>query len=469
MDPMLAEFRRVAGSIAYRPAQMDVVSNVSGEAAGSELSTADYWVRHVREAVRFAAGVGALHARGVTEYVELGPRPTLLGLIPACLPAGAKAPALVASLRPERRETAAALEALGSHYAQGGRVEWTGVFPRGGARVDLPTYPWQRQRYWIEASALPAHRARGTTTGHPLLRTRITAAGVDAIYEATLSLSDQPWLADHRLGEQVIVPGMAVAELVRAAAEYYLEDTPQVRDLVLSAPLVLEAGKARRVQVVVSKKGTRAQVYSQPAEEMGPCWIFHSTADIALRQPSAAATVDVEALRRRCAKLLDVAALYEDFAIAGVHYGPVFRGVRGLSIGTGEALGEIHLPAAAKARGYGMHPALFDAALQVARHAVPSGDGAAWVPFAMGQLVIYEPGRREALVHARLANGRGGAPVIDILVMDAAGMPIAELSGLRYRRADALSAFTTRPSAKSRRPSRALEHVRDPSPVKEPN
>ena len=139
MEPMLEEFGRVAESIAYGPARIEVVSNVSGKVAGGELSTAEYWVRHVREAVRFADGIGALHAAGVTEYLEIGPTPTLLGLVPGCLPSGAKEPVLVASLRPERAEAVTVLEALGAHYAQGGRLKWEGVFPDGGARVELPT------------------------------------------------------------------------------------------------------------------------------------------------------------------------------------------------------------------------------------------------------------------------------------------------------------------------------------------
>src|SRR5262249_60401635 len=119
-----------------------VVSNVRGAAAGSELATAEYWVPHVGEGVRFADGVGALHAAGVTQYLEIGPKPTLLGLVPACLPLQASDPALVASLRAERTEPMAILEALGAHYARGGRIAWERVYPSGGLRVELPSYAW---------------------------------------------------------------------------------------------------------------------------------------------------------------------------------------------------------------------------------------------------------------------------------------------------------------------------------------
>ncbi|WEQ57357.1 type I polyketide synthase [Komagataeibacter nataicola] len=144
MEPMLEEFRQVAASVEYRPARIAMASNVSGKME-DELSSADYWVRHVREGVRFADGIAALHAAGVTEYLEIGPRPTLLGLVPACLPETAE-PVLAASLRPDRSEPAGVLAALGARYARGGRVEWRELFPQGRRPVALPTYPWQRQR-----------------------------------------------------------------------------------------------------------------------------------------------------------------------------------------------------------------------------------------------------------------------------------------------------------------------------------
>ena len=158
--------RRVAETVGYRPAQIEVVSNVSGQVAGSELSGPQYWVRHVREAVRFADGIAALQAAGVTQYLEIGPKPVLLALVPGCLATSASEPLLLASLRAERSEAATMLEALGGHHAHGGRVNWEAVFPKAGRRLALPTYPWQRKRYWIEASG--SQQRSGHPTAHPL-------------------------------------------------------------------------------------------------------------------------------------------------------------------------------------------------------------------------------------------------------------------------------------------------------------
>ncbi|WP_158501755.1 type I polyketide synthase [Vitiosangium sp. GDMCC 1.1324] len=151
MGPMLEAFERVAESVTYRRPSLSLVSNLSGKRVSDEVSTPGYWVRHVREAVRFADGVKALHEAGAGTFVEVGPKSTLLGLVTACLPDAE--PALIVSLRAGREEPVSVLEALGSLWSTGARIDWSRVFPAGGRRVPLPAYPWQRERYWLEAPA----------------------------------------------------------------------------------------------------------------------------------------------------------------------------------------------------------------------------------------------------------------------------------------------------------------------------
>ncbi|HEX4420879.1 MAG TPA: SDR family NAD(P)-dependent oxidoreductase, partial [Kofleriaceae bacterium] len=172
MDPMLDAFARVADTVVYRAPRTPLVSALSGALVGAlsgalvgalvngEVASAGYWVRHVREPVRFADAVRALHAAGARTFVEIGPRAALLGLVPDCVPDGH--PVLVASVKAGRDEAQGALEALGAVWAAGGDVAWAGVFGDGAARVDLPTYPWQRRRYWFES------RARGSSSDDPI-------------------------------------------------------------------------------------------------------------------------------------------------------------------------------------------------------------------------------------------------------------------------------------------------------------
>jgi acyl transferase domain-containing protein len=176
MAPMLGEFRQVAESIQYGRPRVAMVSNVSGRLCGAEIGTAEYWVRHVREAVRFGDGVRALHEAGARRFLEVGPKATLLGLVPSCLPSDkAEEGVLLASLRAERSEVEAVLEALGGYWVHGGAVDWQGVFPAGGRRVELPTYAWQRVRFWVDAPGPQGEleRRRGTRCSECVCRRRV--------------------------------------------------------------------------------------------------------------------------------------------------------------------------------------------------------------------------------------------------------------------------------------------------------
>ncbi|HVR07471.1 MAG TPA: SDR family NAD(P)-dependent oxidoreductase, partial [Thermoanaerobaculia bacterium] len=433
MDPMLEEFRGVAESVLYRPARIEVVSNVSGGMAGSELSSAAYWVKHVREGVRFSDGVGTLHAAGVTEYVEVGPQPTLLGLVAESLPAGAPEPVLVASLRPERSERAAALAALGSHYAHGGRVDWAGVFAPGSRRVDLPTYAWQRQRYWIETSVVGTRG--GEPTGHPLLGVRVPMAGAEAAYESVLSRSSHAWLYEHRVGASAVMPGAGVGELVRAAGEDQLGSAVEVLSLVLQAPVVLPEEGGQRVQVVVKEEDGRTEVsvYSQRMEgSSGSEWTLHASGEVRAARLEVPARLDVAAARGRCGERIDMAQAYEGFASAGLEYGAAFQGLQALWRGTDEAVGEVSLPEGVEgAERYGIHPALLDAAFQsvagIARTA------ALHLPFAMDKVTVHRAGAASGVVHVRRRSESGDGVAADVTLADEQGEVLVEVAGLRSR------------------------------------
>ncbi|MCG0291147.1 acyltransferase domain-containing protein, partial [Streptomyces sp. PSAA01] len=141
MEGMLGEFGEVLRGVEFRAPSVLLVSNVSGVVAGEELCSPDYWVRHVRETVRFADGLGTLRGLGVGTFLELGPDGTL-----SALADGDGLPVL----RPGRPEPTAAMEALGGLFVRGIEIDWAAVFP-GARQVDLPTYAFQRERFWLES------------------------------------------------------------------------------------------------------------------------------------------------------------------------------------------------------------------------------------------------------------------------------------------------------------------------------
>ncbi|WEQ54930.1 SDR family NAD(P)-dependent oxidoreductase [Komagataeibacter nataicola] len=429
MEPMLEEFRQVAASVEYRPARIAMASNVSGKME-DELSSADYWVRHVREGVRFADGIAALHAAGVTEYLEIGPRPTLLGLVPACLPETAE-PVLAASLRPDRSEPAGVLAALGARYARGGRVEWRELFPQGRRPVALPTYPWQRQRYWVAA----AQQQVGQTTGHPLLGVRVPVAGA-AVYESVLSAAEQPWLYDHRVGVSALMPGAGIAELVRAAGEDWFDDPAvEISSLVLRSPLVLAEQDGQRIQVVVREEDglTEALVYSRRASASADAeWILHASGELRISGVSESGRIDPEALRARCGERIDVTQVYENYTSIDLNYGPAFQGLQSFWRGSGEVFAEVALPDEVDgAERYGVHPALLDAAFQSLCGIAESQELS--LPFAMERLIVHAAGASAALVHVRRREGTGEGLAVDVTLADARGEVLAEVIGLSVR------------------------------------
>ncbi|MFI1741231.1 type I polyketide synthase, partial [Streptomyces sioyaensis] len=157
MDPMLDDFRTVASALTYTEPRIPLVSNVTGRTtAPGELTTPEYWVTHAREAVRFTDAVRTLLSRGATRFVEIGPDAVLSGMVQGCLdPGEAERVRVVPTMRKKWDEARAVLTSLGQLYAGGAVVDWRGLYAGSGAReVDLPTYAFQRRRYWIDSPAL---------------------------------------------------------------------------------------------------------------------------------------------------------------------------------------------------------------------------------------------------------------------------------------------------------------------------
>ncbi|WP_204289628.1 type I polyketide synthase, partial [Microbispora amethystogenes] len=268
MEPMLAEFARVAGILAYSPPSLPVVSTVTGElATAEELCSPDYWVRHVRDAVRFRDGVAALHARGVDTFVEIGPDGVLSAMAQDCLADASGDLAFVPVLRRDRGEVRQLLSAVAVAHTRGTALEGSAYGP-DARRVDLPTYAFQGRRFWMSPQEPNDALGLGQAPAdHPLLGAVLRAAGEDrVVLTGRLSLRTHPWLADHVISGRVLLPGTALLELAVYAGDQ--AGCPQVEDLTLHAPLVVPERGGVSVQVVVAEPddaGRRVvDVFSRP-------------------------------------------------------------------------------------------------------------------------------------------------------------------------------------------------------------
>lgn len=426
MDPMLGEFRKVAESIRYRAPTIPMVSNVTGGLATDELTCAEYWVRHVRDAVRFSSGIAKLHSHGVRTFLEIGPQGTLVGMVASCLPESAHDElCLVTSLSKGKREAVSVLEALGRLYAHGAAVEWSGVFQGEHHVVSLP------DRHDAEVR-------RGESTGHPLLGVRLPVAGSGAVYESVWVRDEQGWLFDHRVAGMPVAPGAGVAETIRAAGEHFL-GVPgiEVGGLVLQAPLTLPMTGGQRVQIILTEDGknVQASLYSQFASpKSDEAWTLHATAQVRRLDGVTSASLDWTAACARCREAVETEAFYESAHVAGLEYGPAFRGKRRILRGDGEVAAEVELPKGIdQAEQYGVHPALLDAAFQTLL--ALSDRGRLALPYAIERFVVHQAGASLARVHAkRVSTGESsGALTVDITLADEHGRVVAEVRGLQAR------------------------------------
>ncbi|MCX4530026.1 polyketide synthase dehydratase domain-containing protein, partial [Streptomyces sp. NBC_01551] len=240
--------------LVYGAPRIPVVSNLTGALVSDEMGSAEFWVRHVREGVRFLDGVRALAAAGVTTYVELGPDGVLSALVQDCLTDDtAEAAVRVPVLRKGRPEAEALAAALAQAHAHGVTVDWTAYFAGTGARrVDLPTYAFQRKRYWLDVgvSVEDVLAAGLDTAGHPLLGATLPLPASDGlVLTGRLALSTHPWLTDHTVMDTVLLPGTAFVELaLRAGAEAGCDT---VEELAIEAPLTLGDQGAVQLQLAV--------------------------------------------------------------------------------------------------------------------------------------------------------------------------------------------------------------------------
>ena len=429
MDSALAEFREVAAGLSFAAPRIPVVSNVTGRIATAEqLTSPDYWTSQIRGAVRFHDGVSTLMAAAVSVFVELGPGGTLCALVRGG--AGENEPTALPLLRSQRPEPSSLLLALGRAHTVGVGVDWTAFLPHG-RHIDLPTYPFEHERYWLDAPVdLADLTAAGLEpTGHPLLGVRIATPDSQAItYSGLLSLTAQPWLADHAVYGAALLPGAAMAELALHAGQ----GTAGVRlaELSLHAPLLVPELGGARTRLVLGEpdaEGNRNLTLYSRAADADPAagWTRHATGTLAAGPEPADPGEDLTAWPPAGATRLEVGGLYEGLREHGFDYGPRFQGLVAAWGSGDEVFAEIELPAGAEPAGFRIHPALLDAAL----HTVFLSPAVPWqgrLPVALSDVTILAEQARSLRVRMTpLGGGRARLALADGL-----GHPVAVIGAL---------------------------------------
>ena len=485
MEPMLSEYERSAQALHYQPPKVQWISNLTGEALKwNEWSgrMGEYWRRHVREPVQFARGIKTAAQQGVEVFLEVGPHPVLSGLGRATLKSQTNltwSPSLARGAGATER----LLMSLAQLYAKGVRIDWRAFDRDRGQRiVSLPTYPFQRQRYWLEESTT---RVRLAGPGvHPLLGERRNSAVMSACFERALTCTDPAFLADHRIGGQVVMPMTAYLEIALAAGRIALErNALDVVDLNLDAPMIFADGVERVMQVIVDTADTagahRVRVFSRVASAAASApWTLHATANVveqrAEHEAQEARTSSPRATAGKstttgnavtagsvvaigsaviagsgvttgaavaAGKPVDAATLYSKLRSLGVEFGPSFLGLQTVTRSADNGtVGRVASPPSirADAARYLSHPAMLDACLHVAALAVDDGtrtDERIYLPVGIDRFTLLQAFPAEVIGTAHVREGDGGGELIrlDVDVRTESGEPVARLEGVRCR------------------------------------
>lgn len=450
MEPILDPFEEVAAKLNYNAPKIDLISNLTGEIVkAGQTCDAGYWRRHVREPVRFAAGMQRLHEEGCRVLLEVGPHTTLLGMGKKSWPddSGIWLP----SLRKGRDDWQQLLGSLQSLYVSGLDVDWSG-FDRDYRRrkVALPTYPFQRQRYWLETkpaktSAIPRE---ATPAGHPLLGVQLQSPLSEIQFESYLSIDSHPFLSDHQVYGLPVFPATAYMEMALAGASEALgAGHYALQDIFIHEPLILSEDQAQALQLVLKPNGAdgaKFQIFSlrQNERQQVGTWKMHASGSV---HPAASASVpsSIEYLQARCREEVSVDTFYQQLQEAGLEYGPAFQGIERLWCGEGESLGSIRLPdSLPQVEGYVLHPALLDSCLQVfagiffSDHELRLKEGV-YLPIGLERLQVAGPCGSQLWGHARLqccVDTSQDTLKADFSVLDEDGRLVAELTGLLMKR-----------------------------------
>ncbi|HEX9918267.1 MAG TPA: SDR family NAD(P)-dependent oxidoreductase, partial [Pyrinomonadaceae bacterium] len=433
MEPLVRSFEQAAREVSYAEPRVEFISNVTGRAAGREVACADYWVAHVRQPVRFAAGMESVARAGVDAYVEIGPKPILLQMGRQCLPE------TQGVWLPSWRRGGGwqeLLTSLGELHLLGLPVNWFGFdAPYERRRVPLPTYPWKRRRHWVDA---PARQQQGRTVesgeqtdrdGHPLVGRILHLAQSEEIrFQSRVGKASPSWLSDHRVFQSIVMPGVAYLEMAFAAGFTALdaERLGLVDFIIHQAMDWPDEDLSRTLQVILQPERDEEyvfRVFSRPnpateaAPSSKPSWTLHASGRLSTATPPRATslleTESLGSLQSRFTHEIFVGLIYEGERERDIDLGPSFWATERLWRHGTSCLSKISLPEALlpDAAAYRIHPVLLEACFLALTVTYPEKYGRrTYVPLGVERLHIDPYAGTEMWCHAELRPAENDDP-----------------------------------------------------------
>jgi acyl transferase domain-containing protein/NAD(P)-dependent dehydrogenase (short-subunit alcohol dehydrogenase family) len=438
VEPLEQSLHQALEGIRSESGTISMYSTVMGAVIDDTPCDRGYWMRNVRERVRFWESLQAMAADGFGVFVELTPHPVLGPSMEEGLRSLKHDSAVRTSMRRGEDDRKTMLETLGVLYERGHAIEWQALYPEGGNYVDLPRYPWQRERYWIASPDATQQSIR--TGGHPLLGHHHEFSEQPGTHIWQLQLSTERWtyLADHRVEGLVVVPAAVYMQLASAAAAVLFGEAPlEFDDVRFQQMLVLPQTGHADVQVVLHRKsdttGTFQIASRSPRSEK---WAVHVSGKLRAALASGAAAGDIEKIQALCPESIESKDYYSALQSRGLDYGPAFQIVDRIWRRDGEAISRLHGPSMTlPSKSNGIHPIVLDACFQCLGAALPrndDGSSAPALPVGFERFQVFKPFEGALWSHSRVtANGKSIEGELTLLDND--GIVVAQINGFRVQ------------------------------------
>jgi phthiocerol/phenolphthiocerol synthesis type-I polyketide synthase D len=470
MEPVLAPFAEVVRGVTLSVPHLPFASTLEGRLVGEELTRPEYWCRQIREPVAFAKGLEVLREQGHRTYLEVGPSPVLAGIGRRTFP-GVDELCWLPSLRPGVGESEQMLSSLGELYVRGFEVDWVAFdAPFDRRRLCLPTYPFQRERCWMETRSDEGRRKFAADGGasraaeHGLTGTPLPLAGAkEARFAVRLSSREPVFIEEHRVLGAPVLPAACYVEMALGAANHA---DPRARPIELKAielerSLVFAEAKEQEVQTVLTPEegGSRWEIYGQGTGSEQSWFRLAQGRVVEGRARPRRVNLETELLPQ-FSQQGSITSFYEMMAQGGIEYGPSFRIIDELRLGTKSCLAHVRLSDSLvlELGDYWLHPLLLDACLQTVASVFTEEDakgiGGSWarMPIAIERLCWFGKPGSSLWVHAqRGVRGSVTDEVVsaDVRILGEDGETFVEVDGLLLKQIDR-RAFTASRSSSAR-------------------
>lgn len=443
MDPLRQRLLEALHGLQPRAGTVPLYSTVTAQVATGEGLNAAYWVDNLREPVRFLQMVQRLLDDEHSLFVEVSPHPILLPAVEQIFADRRSSACVVGSLRREQPARRTLLKSLGDLYAQGAPIDWTKAYP-AAPNVPLPTYPFQRERYWVDDTA-SGRRGRGAEASASLMGEGFESSvdGRARFWQRWISTENAGFLGAHLVQGMPMVPATVYPLLAVEAARRALgAGTYAVEELAFGAPLALGEPPAgeRELQLSLIEDSAGRAGFRVASRSTGEPWKVHGAGRVRSVANDAAPSAQeaVESVRARCSMEITGDTFYEALSQRGIANGAALRSVEELFIGQGEALARLRVPAGSAHAHHELplHPVLLDGALQAVGAALgPQPDGAGVpLPTRIRSLAVWPSEALRAWSHVRVRSLDDDTIEADVRVLDDSGALIAEVGGLRLER-----------------------------------